>query len=112
MTVVANILIVAGLFFIAVSTFALVVMPDLYTRAHAVAKSETLGLILLFGGVFLRPEMELTAYGRLALILIISLIANPTAVHALLRAAYRAGARPWTVIDQQQADRDLERYRS
>lgn len=112
MTIVANVLMIAGLFFIAVSTYALLVMPDVYTRAHAVAKSETLGLLLLFLGVFLRPEMELTAYGRLALLLIISLIANPTAVHALLRAAYRSGALPWTTVDQAQADRELERYRS
>ena len=109
MTIVASTLIVAGLFFIAVSTYALLVMPDLYTRAHAVAKSETLGLLLLFIGVLLRPEMEVTAAGRLVLVLVISLIANPTAVHALLRAAYRSGATPWTTIGQAEADRELGR---
>jgi multicomponent Na+:H+ antiporter subunit G len=107
--IVANVLIVVGLFFLVVSTVALLIMPDLYTRAHAVAKSETLGLLLLFGGLFLRPELDLPSAGRLAFVLIFSLIANPTAVHALVRAARRSGAEPWTIVDQQIADEELGR---
>jgi multicomponent Na+:H+ antiporter subunit G len=106
--IVANALIAAGLFFLVVSAIALLIMPDLYTRAHAVAKSETLGILLLFGGLFFRPELDLDASGRLAFVLIFSLIANPTAVHALVRAAARSGALPWTVIDQEAADAELE----
>jgi multicomponent Na+:H+ antiporter subunit G len=109
MTIVANILIGIGLAFITTSTIALLIMPDLYTRAHAVAKSETLGLLLIFGGVFFRPELDLASGARLALILLFSLIANPTAVHALVRAAIRLGARPWTIVDQELADQELER---
>jgi multicomponent Na+:H+ antiporter subunit G len=108
-TIVANVLIAAGLFFLVVSTVALVIMPDLYTRAHAVAKSETLALLLLFGGLFFRPELDLPAAGRLAFVLLFSLIANPTAVHALVRAARRSGAEPWTIIDQDIADDELGR---
>jgi multicomponent Na+:H+ antiporter subunit G len=111
MTIVANVLIVAGLFFLAVSVLALLIMPDLYTRAHAVAKSETLGLMLVFGGLFFRPELELSAVGRLAFVLVFSLIANPTAVHALVRAAKRSGAEPWTVVDQELADHELAEHR-
>ncbi len=110
MIIVANVLIGAGLFFLAVSTFALLIMPDLYTRAHAVAKSETLALILLFGGVLFRPELDVPAVGRLLFILAVSVIANPTAVHALLRASHRSGALPWTVVDQRIADAELGRY--
>ena len=107
MIVLANVLIIAGLFFLVVSAVALIIMPDLYTRAHAVAKSETLGLLLLFGGLFFRPELDLESSGRLAFVLVFSLIANPTAVHALVRAASRSGALPWTVIDQEAADEEL-----
>lgn len=107
-----NALIVAGLAFLAISALALLLMPDLYTRAHAVAKSETLGLILVFGGLFFRPELDLESSGRLAFVLIFSLIANPTAVHALVRAARRSGAEPWTVVDQQAADAELGRRSS
>ncbi len=109
MTLVANVLIVAGLFFIAVSTYAILALPDVYTRAHAVAKSETVGLLLVIAGAFFRPEMEAPAAGRLALLFAIAVLANPTAVHALLRAAYRSGARPWTTMGQEEADREFGR---
>lgn len=112
MIVVANLLIGIGLAFIITSTIALLIMPDLYTRAHAVAKSETLGLLLVFAGVFFRPELDLGSGVRLALILVFSLLANPTAVHALVRAAMRVGARPWTIVDQPLADAELRRLRS
>jgi multicomponent Na+:H+ antiporter subunit G len=108
-TAIANVLIFVGLAFITTSTIALLIMPDLYTRAHAVAKSETLGLLLIFGGVFFRPELDLPSAARLGLILVFSLIANPTAVHALVRAATRLGAKPWTIVDQELADQELRR---
>jgi multicomponent Na+:H+ antiporter subunit G len=107
MNIVGDIIIGLGLFFIVVSTIALLIMPDLYTRAHAVAKSETLGLMLVFLGLFFRPEIDASSFGRLAFVLVFSLIANPTAVHALVRAASRSGALPWTVVDQDIADDEL-----
>ncbi len=114
MTLIADIIIGIGMFFIVVSTLALLIMPDLYTRAHAVAKSETLGLLLVFLGLFFRPELDGPSVGRLVAVLVFSLVANPTAVHALVRASSRSGALPWTVIDQEIADAELgtaqERY--
>jgi hypothetical protein len=58
MIVVSTILISLGMFFLTVSALGLVRLPDLYTRAHAVAKSETLGLMLVFVGLFFRPELD------------------------------------------------------
>lgn len=107
MLLVANVIIGIGMFFIVVSTLALLIMPDLYTRAHAVAKSETLGLLLVFLGLFFRPELDLPSVGRLVAVVVFSLIANPTAVHALVRASSRSGALPWTVVDQEVADAEL-----
>ena len=107
MLIVANSIIGLGMFFIVVSTLALLIMPDLYTRAHAVAKSETLGLLLVFLGLFFRPELDLSSVGRLVGVLVFSLIANPTAVHALVRASSRSGALAWTVVDQEIADAEL-----
>lgn len=109
MTIVANIFIAAGLFFLAASAVALLTMPDFYTRAHAVAKSETLGLVLVFIGLAFRPEIELGAVPRLFFVVAFAMIANPTAVHALTRAARRSGAYPWTIIGQEQADDELGR---
>lgn len=95
MIVVSSILMVAGLLFVGVSTIGLLTLPELYTRAHAVAKSETLGLLLIFGGLMLRPESDVGVVARLAFVLVFALIANPTAVHALVRAARVAGVEPW-----------------
>jgi multicomponent Na+:H+ antiporter subunit G len=110
--VVSTVLISAGLVFLVISLIGLLNLPDLYTRAHAVAKSETFALLLLFAGLYFRPEVDGPAAVRLTLILAFSLIANPTAVHALVRAAKRSGAEPWRVTDQAAADRALEEGRT
>ena len=91
MTIVSTALTSLGVVFLAVSALGLLQLPDLYTRAHAVAKSETVGLLLVFGGLFFRPELTADAASRLALV----------------RAAYRSGALPWTIIDQDTADAEL-----
>lgn len=112
MTIAANVLIATGILLMAISALALFTMPDLYTRAHAVAKSETIGMTLVFIGVLFRPEVDLGAGGRLLFIIAFATIANPTGVHALVRAAYRTGARPRIELDQATADRELGGNRS
>jgi multicomponent Na+:H+ antiporter subunit G len=100
MSVVTYLLVSAGVFFLAVSALGLFRLPDLYTRGHAVAKSETLGLLLIFGGLFFHPALTVDVAVRLALVLTFALIANPTAVHALIRAARHSGQRPWTAREE------------
>jgi multicomponent Na+:H+ antiporter subunit G len=82
----AAILLVSGTAFLAISAIGLVRFPDFWTRAHAVAKAETLGLVLTFLGLIL-----LNRFGpgslQLALIAGFSLLVNPTAIHALARSA-------------------------
>jgi multicomponent Na+:H+ antiporter subunit G len=108
MIVVSYVLLVVGLVFLVGSTIGLLRLPDLYTRAHAVAKSETLGLLLVFGGLLFRPELDIAAGVRLAFVLVASLILNPTAVHALIRAAHRAGALPIQTVDQASATAEID----
>jgi multicomponent Na+:H+ antiporter subunit G len=86
-TAIAVVLIVAGLFFLCVSAFGLLRFPDFYTRAHVVAKSETLGVILVIFGVMTYQRFEDGSL-RLVLLLAFAGVANPTAIHALARAAY------------------------
>lgn len=107
MIVLSSVLIGLGVLFLVVSTIGLNTLPDVYTRAHVVAKSETLALMLVFGGLLLRPELDVHAGVRLGFILVFALLGNPTAVHALVRAAMRSGVEPWTVIDQATADDEL-----
>jgi multicomponent Na+:H+ antiporter subunit G len=102
--IVSSVLVGTGVLFMAISVLGLARLPDLYTRAHGVAKSETFGLLLVFSGLLLRPEVDGPTAIRLVLILIFALLANPTAVHALVRAAFRAGALPMVATDQAIAD--------
>jgi monovalent cation/proton antiporter MnhG/PhaG subunit len=106
MSILSGILIVSGLAFMAISVLGLARLPDLYTRAHGVAKSETFGLLLVFAGLLVQPDVDVPSSVRLVLILILSLIANPTAVHALVRAAFRSGALPIITTDQAAAEED------
>lgn len=95
LTVVSTLLVVAGLGFLLTSVVGLYRLPDLYTRAHAVAVSETAGMIMIFGGLLLRPETDVAIAVRLVVIIVFSMIANPTGVHALARAAEHQGVEPW-----------------
>jgi len=106
--VLSSVLIGAGVAFMAISVLGLARLPDLYARAHGVAKSETFGLVLVFTGLLLRPGVDGPTAVRLMLIVIFALLANPTAVHALVRAAFRAGALPMVATDQEAADMALD----
>jgi multicomponent Na+:H+ antiporter subunit G len=108
-TILSSLLVGTGVTFLAVSAVGLITLPGTYMRAHAVAKSETLGLLLIFGGLLLRPELDAGAGVRLLLVLVLSLIANPTAVHALIRAAIRAGVLPHIISGQQDAEAEIAR---
>ncbi|HSM66658.1 MAG TPA: monovalent cation/H(+) antiporter subunit G [Ilumatobacteraceae bacterium] len=88
--VIAAVFLVSGTAFLMISALGLMRFPDFWTRAHAVAKAETLGLVLVFMGLIV-----LNRFGpgslQLALIAAFSLLVNPTAIHALARSALRRG---------------------
>jgi monovalent cation/proton antiporter MnhG/PhaG subunit len=107
MSILSSLLIGAGVVFMAISVLGLFRLPDLYARAHGVAKSETFGLVLVFAGLLVRPGVDAPSAVRLLLVLVFALLANPTAVHALVRAAFRSGALPQTLTDQAIADAAL-----
>lgn len=88
-------LIGGGLFFSFVGAIGIIRMPDLYTRAHATSKAETLGAVLTLAGVALVFNAELPAMKTL-LLLLFMFLTNPTAAHAITRAAYDQGIEPWT----------------
>lgn len=88
-------LLVAGGFFLCVSSLGLLLLPDLYSRAHAAGKSETLGAILVLGGIALRLGFENTS-AKILLMLVLVAMGNPTGIHALTRAALRSGHEIWS----------------
>ncbi len=84
-----------GLFFAIVGAIGLIRLPDVYTRAHSVSKAETLGAILTLGAVALSFGTTLATY-KAVLILLFMFLTNPTAAHAITRAATEQGIEPWT----------------
>lgn len=96
MTILAAILLVGGTVFLLVSCVGLLRLPDFYTRAHAVGKAETLGSILILVGLAVYNGAALSSL-KLLLILAIIAVTNPTATHALTRAAMRSGLKIWRV---------------
>ena len=95
MQILAVVLMVGGAFFLTVSAIGLLRLPDFYSRTHAVGKSETLGTILILSGLAVYNGWELSTV-KILFILVFVLVANPTATHAISRAALRSGLQPWT----------------
>ncbi len=93
-----------GVFFLLVGSIGLLRLPDFYTRLHATGKCDTLGggliiLGLLIYHLFHYPHHPLVPIRLLFLIFFI-FIANPTATHALMKAAFRTGLKPWKRGDE------------
>lgn len=89
-----------GVFFGVVAVVGLLRLPDLYTRAHSASKSDTLGALLALGAVALAVDSRL-AVAKTVLLLLFMFITNPTAVHAITRAAADQGIEPWTVDEEE-----------
>lgn len=84
-----------GLFFFIVSAIGMVRMPDVYTRAHALGVTDTLGVGLLLFGLALYQGLTIDAV-KTVLILVLLYHLNPVITHATVRAALRTGLKPWT----------------
>ena len=97
---IAVLLLAAGAFFIVAGVVGVLRLPDFYTRLHAVGKCETAGLALsLLGLAILSGDPEVTI--KLILVMLFVGLANPTATHALARAARRSGLPMWESHDPQ-----------
>jgi multicomponent Na+:H+ antiporter subunit G len=88
------VLALGGVFFAVVAVVGLVRLPDLYTRAHSTSKSETLGAILVLTAVAIAIPGTFSTL-KTALLVVFMFITNPTAAHAIVRAADDQGIEPW-----------------
>ncbi|MFH5883162.1 monovalent cation/H(+) antiporter subunit G [Halalkalibaculum sp. DA3122] len=85
--------IVLGIFFLLIGSIGTIRLPDFYSRTHATSKSDTLGMILIIIGLIIFEGFTLNS-GKLFLVLLFILLANPIGAHALARAAYSSGLSP------------------
>lgn len=84
----------AGIFFMFVGSVGVIRLPDFYSRTHAVSKSDTLGISLIIIGLIIFEGFTQSAF-KLALVLIFVGLSNPIGTHALGRAAYQRGIKPF-----------------
>jgi multicomponent Na+:H+ antiporter subunit G len=69
--------------------------PDFYTRLHAAGKADTLGQALILLGLALPVGVGVVSL-KLVLIVLFVFVLNPTATHALARAAWVGRLQPWS----------------
>lgn len=89
--------IVLGCFFALAGSVGLVRMPDTFSRMQSSTNITTLGILCTLVGAFLYFLIVKDSWGsaaKVAIIGILTVIANPVGGHAMARAAYRIGIRP------------------
>jgi multicomponent Na+:H+ antiporter subunit G len=84
----------AGAFFLLIGSVGVIRLPDFYARAHATGKSDTLGLMLVLAGLAIHEGFTINS-AKLAVALVFVVLTSPVGTHALTRAAYQSGLRPW-----------------
>ena len=94
MDVVSAILLLVGSVFALIGSIGIVRMPDVFTRLHAAGITDTLGAAGVRLGLALKAGFSLLLV-KLLLMLAFLLLLNPTACHALARAALHGLRRPW-----------------
>ncbi len=106
--VVVNMIVTAlfgfGVFFALVGAIDLPRFPDFYTRLHATGKCDTLGAGLVILGAMIYHLFQysgtLLVIAKLAFLVFFIFIANPTATHAMMKAAYKTGVKPWRLGEE------------
>lgn len=88
-------LMIVGLFFMVVAAVGMVRLPDVYTRSHAVALTDSLGAAFLLTGLAVQQGFSPNAL-RILVVFALLYVLNPVISHATMRAAQRAGVKPWT----------------
>lgn len=92
--IVAGLFIVAGFFFFTTATIGLLRLPDFYTRLHATGKGDTLAVLYSLIGLAIYNGFNITS-AKILFIAVFMFLAQPTATHAISRAAFGCGYMPW-----------------
>lgn len=97
--VISAALMLLGALFYAAGTLGLLRFPDVYSRLHALAKADNLGLGLVLIGLALRAESAAAAL-KLLLIWPLALAASAAVGYAIAWRAQRLGIPPWRREDK------------
>ena len=86
-------LLAAGCFFVLTGAVGVLRFPDFHSRIHPAAKGDTLGQMLILGGLSLHLGSQAATLEVLLIVFFLFLTA-PTATHAMARSAWLAGVKP------------------
>lgn len=87
-------LLTGGAVFFLAGTFGLLRFPDVYTRLHALTKSDNVGLGLMVMGLAVQAEAWAAA-GKLLLIWLLVMLAGGGVAYLISRRALQRGIQPW-----------------
>ena len=93
-TAIAIIFLVLGLFFLLVAAIGMVRLPDVFARSHAVGLTDTMGAFFMLVGLAIYEGLSLNTL-KILVVLALLYFLNPVVTHATIRAALRAGVKPW-----------------
>jgi multicomponent Na+:H+ antiporter subunit G len=80
-----------------IGTLGMLRFPDFYTRAHAATMVSIGGFTLALLGIGMQNLFGIY-FTKIVLVLVVNLITNPTATHALADAAYDVGLKPYKLV--------------
>lgn len=89
---------VIGVFFSLTGAVGVLRMPDFFSRIHPAGKNDTLGVLLISLALLLETlkyEYGYLVAGKLVLIVLFVFVTAPVASHAIAKAAYLGGLKPW-----------------
>ena len=88
-------IILFGLAIMLVGSLGIIRLPDFFARTHAASMVDTVGIGVVIVGVAVFQGFNFDSL-KVLLAGVFLMLTNPVAAHALARAAYQAGERPWT----------------
>lgn len=97
--IISTVLMAGGAFFMITGAVGLLRLPDFYTRLHATGKCDTLGEVLIIVGCMIYQGWSFITI-KLFFLMLFIFIANPVATHAIMKAAYVTGVKPWKRGDE------------
>ena len=86
-------LIVVGLFFLVVGSIGILRLPDVYSRAHALSLTDSIGAFFVLLGLAFYQGLSANLL-RILVVLALIYMLNPVIAHATIRAALRSGVKP------------------
>ena len=92
---------IGGSAFLLIGAIGVIRLPDIFSRMHGAGIIDTMGTALLLFGMILQAGFTIVTIKLLMIILFVT-FTNPTATHALARAALDAGLKP--LVDDDETD--------